>query len=236
MDKQHARTLPLQFTRTGRMTTRLGILALAGLMSLNACTTLDPYTREEKTAHATRGALIGAAGGAVIGAITGGDRLKRAAIGAGVGALAGGAVGYYMDQQELRLRQQLEGTGVSVTRMGDNIILNMPGNITFATGSSTITGNFYEVLNSVTLVLKEYDQTVVIADGHTDSTGSSQFNQTLSERRAEAVINYLIRQGIPPVRTASYGYGETHPIADNNSEAGRSANRRVELTLLPVTR
>lgn len=209
--------------------------ALYSALALPACTTLDPYTREEKTAHATRGALIGAGTGAVIGAITGGNRLKRAAIGAGVGALAGSAVGYYMDQQELKLRQQLEGSGVSVTRAGDNIILNMPGNVTFATGSATITPEFHEVLDSVTLVLEEYDKTVVIADGHTDSTGSQEYNQLLSERRSDAVVRYLANRGISPVRTASYGYGENYPVADNHSASGRSANRRVELTLMPVT-
>lgn len=219
-----------------RLTSTLTAIGLSACLLLPACTTLDPYTREEKTSHATRGALIGAGAGAAIGAITGGKRLKRAAIGAGVGALAGGAIGYYMDQQELLLRQRLESSGVSVTRHGDNIVLNMPGNVTFSTGSSTINANFYEVLDSVVLVLKEYNQTVIIADGHTDSTGSTQFNQDLSERRSHAVISYLNRQGVPAVRTASYGYGELHPIADNNTANGRALNRRVELTLMPVTR
>ncbi|MCG8465841.1 MAG: OmpA family protein [Xanthomonadales bacterium] len=234
MERQPRLSFP--FLSSPSLGSPLLALMLCGTLALPACTTLDPYTREEKTAHATRGALIGAGVGAAIGAITGGKRLKRAAIGAGVGALAGGAVGYYMDQQELALRQRLEGSGVSVTRAGENIILNMPGNVTFNTGSAAINGNFFDVLDSVAIVLEEYDQTVVIADGHTDSTGSEAFNQRLSEQRSSAVVGYLVNQGIPPIRTASYGYGESHPIADNNSASGRAANRRVELTLMPVTR
>ncbi|GAB4184450.1 MAG: OmpA family protein [Wenzhouxiangellaceae bacterium] len=211
------------------------LLILSLVLVLPACTTLDPYTREEKTSHATRGAVIGAGAGAVIGAITGGNRLKRAAIGAGIGALAGGGVGYYMDRQEMQLRQRLEGTGVSVTRSGENIILNMPGNITFATDSADLSPGFYDVLDSVALVVDEYEQTVIIADGHTDSTGSDQYNQLLSERRAEAVIRQLVNQGVNPVRAASYGYGEKYPVADNSTASGRAANRRVELTLMPLT-
>lgn len=210
-------------------------LILALVFTASACTTLDPYTREEKTSHATRGAAIGAAAGAVIGAVTGGDRLKRAAIGAGVGALAGAGVGYYMDQQEMRLRQQLEGTGVSVTRVGDNIVLNMPGNITFATDSANIAPGFYEVLDSVVLVLKEYEKTVIVVEGHTDSSGGEQYNQLLSERRADAVARFLIDSRVIPARVASYGFGESRPIADNQYADGRAANRRVELTLMPIT-
>ena len=142
------------------------ILALTTLMVIvTGCSTLDPYTREEKTSSATKGALIGAGIGAVVGLISGDDavdRRQRALIGAGVGALAGGAVGYYMDRQEARLRAELEGTGVSVTRIGDNITLNMPGNVTFATDSSNLSPAFFDVLNSVGKVLDEFDQTVVL--------------------------------------------------------------------------
>lgn len=209
------------------------VFAAAAL--LTACATTDPWTGEQRTSRAGAGAGIGAGAGAVIGAISGGDRLKRAAIGAGIGALAGGAIGHYMDRQEAALREQLRGTGVSVTRRGDDIILNMPGNVTFDFDSDALKADFYEVLNSVTLVVNEFDQTVLVVDGHTDSIGNPQYNQGLSERRANSVVRYLSAQGVAPVRMAAYGYGENYPIASNQTEAGRAQNRRVELTLMPVT-
>lgn len=214
------------------------VMALASALLLSACTTLDPYTREEKTASATKGAVAGAVTGAVIGLISGDDaveRRQRALIGAGVGALAGGSVGYYMDQQEMKLRQQLEGTGVSVTRDGDNITLNMPGNVTFATNSSDLKPEFFSVLDSVALVLKEFDKTLIEIAGHTDSTGSDQYNQALSERRAATVGRYLVGRGVLEMRVIELGLGETRPVADNATPEGRALNRRVELTLVPVT-
>jgi len=215
----------------------VSILALTAMLT-TACTTYDPYTRDAKTSKATKGAVIGAVSGAVIGAITGDDsreRRKRALIGAGVGGLTGGGIGYYMDVQEAKLREKLEGTGVSVSREGDNIVLNMPGNITFATDSSDINGNFYNVLDSVTLVLNEYNQTVVELAGHTDSTGSDSYNQELSVRRAGTVAGYLYNKGIDELRLMAIGHGERRPVADNSTDAGRQMNRRVELTLVPVT-
>ncbi|WP_428603103.1 OmpA family protein [Sedimenticola sp.] len=209
---------------------------VASTILVQACTTVDPYTREEKTSSATKGAAIGAAVGAVLGIATSGDKKKRkerALAGAGIGALAGGGVGYYMDVQEAKLRQQLENTGVSVTRSGNNIILNMPGNITFAVDRSEVNPNFLETLNSVALVLKEYKSTMIEVAGHTDSTGSDVYNQRLSEQRALAVSNVLIADGVESVRIDSVGYGETRPIASNSSTTGRQQNRRVELTLLP---
>ncbi len=137
------------------------IAAFVITILLTGCTTLDPYTREEKTSNATMGAAIGAAAGVAVGLITGdsaSERRKQALILGGVGALSGAGVGYYMDQQEMKLRQQLDGTGVSVTRTGDNITLNMPGNITFAVDSADINMSFYEILDSVALVLKEFDR------------------------------------------------------------------------------
>jgi outer membrane protein OmpA-like peptidoglycan-associated protein len=215
-------------------------LALASLIAsaifLQACTTIDPYTREEKTANATKGAAIGAAVGAVLGIATSKDKKKRkerALKGAGIGAIAGGGVGYYMDVQEAKLRQQLENTGVSVTRNGDSIILNMPGNITFEVNKSDVKPNFVEVLQSVTLVLNEYKSTMIEVAGHTDSTGSDSYNQMLSQQRAQAVSNILIQNGVQPVRVDTVGYGESRPIASNSTPAGRQQNRRVELTLLP---
>ncbi len=215
------------------------IASLAGFAVLAAgCQTLDPYTREEKTSNATKGALIGASAGVVAGLISGDDAVERrqhAMIGAGVGALAGGSVGYYMDKEEMKLRQELEGTGVSVTRDGDNITLNLPGNVTFATNSADLNAGFYDVLNSVGQVLSEFDKTVIEVAGHTDSTGSDVYNQTLSERRASSVAAYLRSQQVIPERLITVGLGEAHPVADNSTVDGRQANRRVELTLVPLT-
>lgn len=211
-------------------------MALAVLAA--GCQTLDPYTQEKKVSNTTKGAAIGAISGAVIGVLTGDDsreRRKRALIGAGAGALAGGAVGNYMDRQEAKLRAQLQGTGVSVTRNGNNITLNMPGNITFQTDSADLRADFFDVLNSVTLVVKEFDKTLVEVAGHTDSTGSDQYNQTLSERRANAVGQYLQSRGINSQRVLTVGGGENYPVASNDTPEGRQLNRRVELSLEPIT-
>lgn len=214
-------------------------LVAAGLATaLSGCETLDAYTQESKTSSAQRGAVIGAIAGAVIGLVSGEDavdRRQRALIGAGVGALAGGAVGYYMDKQEAKLRAELQGTGVSVTRDGDNITLNMPGNVTFASDSSDLNPAFFNVLNSVSKVLTEFDKTVVEVAGHTDSTGTDRYNHLLAERRAGSVAQYLQAQSINSQRLISVGVGEGMPIADNSSDAGRQANRRVEITMVPVT-
>jgi outer membrane protein OmpA-like peptidoglycan-associated protein len=216
---------------------RFAPVLLAALV-ISACTTLDPYTREEKTSNAAKGAAIGAAAGAAVGLITGDDsaeRKKRALILAGVGAVAGGSVGAYMDQQELKLRKELEATGVSVTRDGDNITLNMPGNVTFAVDSSDISAGFYDVLNSVAKVLNEFDKTFIEVAGHTDSSGSEQYNQQLSERRAASVSAYLRTREVSADRMITIGAGETLPIASNATAEGRQANRRVEITIVPIT-
>ena len=214
------------------------IAAMSFGLVLSGCTTLDPYTGEQRTSKASRGAAIGAVAGAVVGIATGdsaSERRKRALIGAGVGGLSGAGVGYYMDRQEAELRRQLEGTGVSVTRHGDNITLNMPGNITFGTNEATIQSNFEQVLGSVALVLKQYPKTIIEVAGHTDSTGADSYNQLLSEKRANAVAASLRRQGVQDDRMVVRGYGEQHPVADNGTPQGRAQNRRVELTLVPLT-
>lgn len=214
-------------------------VALVGLLAAG-CSTVNPYTQEKQTSKAAVGAGIGAAAGAVVGLLTGSDsreRRERALIGAGVGALSGGAVGYYMDVQEAKLRQQLQGTGVSVTRTGpdkNNITLNMPGNITFATNSSDLRPEFFGVLDSVGIVLKEYEKTLVEVAGHTDSTGADDYNQQLSQRRAQTVATYLGSRGTRQDRLITVGAGETRPIASNDTEEGRQANRRVELTIVPI--
>ena len=211
----------------------LTLAVVAAAVGLAGCQTTNPYTGEQQTSKAAKGAGIGAAAGAVVGLITGDDskeRKERALIGAGVGALAGGSVGYYMDVQEAKLRQQLQGTGVSVTRMGDNITLNMPGNITFKTDSADLNSSFFSVLDSVSLVLKEYEKTIVEVAGHTDSTGSDQYNQALSERRAQTVATYLGGKGVMQQRMITIGAGEGRPVATNDTADGRQLNRRVELT------
>jgi len=213
-------------------------LTLVTALVLGGCTTVNPYTRESQTSKATIGAASGAVGGALIGLLTGDnskERRKQALIGAGVGALAGGGIGYYMDVQEAKLRQVLEGTGVSVTRNGQNITLNMPGNITFDTASDAIQADFYEVLDSVALVLNKYPKTTVDVVGHTDSVGEAGYNQMLSEQRAGAVAKYLSGQKVLATRLLVQGRGENQPVATNNTEAGRKQNRRVEIVIVPLT-
>jgi outer membrane protein OmpA-like peptidoglycan-associated protein len=210
-----------------------GILALVTLAGFLGCSTTNPTTGEGEYSKTAKGAGLGALAGAAIGALAGGG--KGALIGAGIGALAGGAAGNYMDRQEDKLRAQLSGTGVSVTRQGDNLILNMPGDVTFAVDSSDIKPNFYEVLRSVALVLGEYEKTTIHISGFTDSTGTFQHNFQLSERRAQSVGAFLKSQGIHDARIYTLGKGPENPIAPNDSAEGRQANRRVELMLVPYT-
>lgn len=213
---------------------RLGIAVLA--FSLSACTTLDPYTGEKGVGNSAKGAGIGAIVGAAIGAATASknDRDKAILTGAALGAAAGGGIGYYMDKQEKALRDKLAGSGVQVQREGDNLRLIMPGNITFQTGSAQIRGNFYDVLDSVSLVLKEFKDTSILVAGHTDSVGNDNYNQGLSERRAYSVKNYLSSAGIPSGRVQAVGFGERHPVGSNSTDTGREQNRRVELELEPL--
>lgn len=201
------------------------------------CYTTDPYTGGREMNKTSKGAIIGAATGAVIGLITGDssrERRERALIGAGIGGLSGAGIGVYMDRQEAKLREQLRGTGVSVTRVGDNVTLNMPGNITFRTDSSDLNPSFFRVLDSVALVAKEFNQTLIEVAGHTDSTGSEAYNQQLSERRAGTVAEYLRTRGILADRLITVGAGEARPIASNETAEGRALNRRVELTFAPI--
>ncbi len=212
----------------------VAVIAALALVALAGCAT-DPYTGESKISKTAIGAVLGAAAGAGIGALANKrNRAKGALIGAGIGGLAGGAVGGYMDIQEAKLREQLAGTGVSVTRDGDEIVLNMPGNVTFATDSAEINSGFYKVLNSVSLVIKEFDKTIIEVTGHTDSTGSDVYNQTLSEKRAGSVGSYLAGQGIMSQRILTQGFGKQMPIADNGTADGRAENRRVELRMVPI--
>ena len=207
---------------------------LAAALALPACTTTNPYTGEEEVNKTSKGAGIGALAGIATAILVGGNR-KTLLLGAGIGALAGGGIGLYMDKQADKLRMQLQSTGVSVTRNGDSIILNMPGNVTFATNSSNISADFYKVLDSVALVLNEYEKTYVDVIGHTDSTGALQFNQTLSEARASSVARYLESQKVVSQRIITRGAGPSSPIASNDTPEGRAFNRRVEIVLTPLT-
>lgn len=182
-----------------------------------------------------KGATIGAVAGALLGKGTGDHDKSRYVWGAAVGALAGSAIGNYMDKQEQEFRDELSGSGVQVIREGDNLRLQMPGNITFATDSASISQNFYPVLNDVAKVLQKYEKTTMMVEGHTDSTGSAEHNQQLSLNRAMSVRNYLVGNGIDQRRLTTYGYGESQPIADNNTASGREQNRRVELKIIPNT-
>jgi outer membrane protein OmpA-like peptidoglycan-associated protein len=213
----------------------IAVLAAAALVG--ACST-DPYTGQQKVSNTAGGAALGAGLGALAGMAVGGSRnAQRNAvlIGAGLGALTGGAIGATMDRNEADLRAQLQGTGVSVTRVGDQVVLNMPSDITFDTDRDAIKPAFRQVLNSVAIVLNRYQRTVVDVYGHTDSTGSDAHNNDLSQRRAMSVANYLSTQGVDPRRFAVTGFGSTRPIATNGTPEGRALNRRVEIQLSPLT-
>jgi outer membrane protein OmpA-like peptidoglycan-associated protein len=185
------------------------------------------------TTNAGKGAAIGAVAGAVLGKSTSNHKDKRLIWGAAIGAIAGAAVGDYMDKQEEAFREELLGSGIEVIREGDNIRLVMPSNITFATGQSYITSGFHTTLNDVAKVLIKFDKTLLSIEGHTDSQGSSEFNQTLSEKRAMSVRNYLTQQSIMISRLKVTGFGESMPLVDNSTEKNRSLNRRVEIQIIP---
>jgi outer membrane protein OmpA-like peptidoglycan-associated protein len=215
------------------------IACLMGATALTACTTVDPYTGQTVRSNTRTGAIAGALGGAALGFLTntnnGEQGRKNALLGAGIGALSGAAVGSYMDKQQAELRRQLADTGVTVTRQGDNIVLNMPSDVTFAVDRSDIQPQFNRVLDDVASTLNQYPATLVDVVGHADATGADAYNQSLSERRASTVASYLVGRSVLPGRIFVAGMGERQPIASNDSEAGRSQNRRVEVVLRPYT-
>jgi outer membrane protein OmpA-like peptidoglycan-associated protein len=234
------------------LTQKTLVLALAsavfasGCMSSPVYTTTEPQndsigvvTPEEAAERdkTKRGALIGAGIGAVVGAISGGDaveRRQRALVGAGVGALTGAAVGAYQDKQERQLRDSLAGTGVDVVRKGDDIVLNMPGSITFGFNSAELSPAFYSVLDKVAAVANENPSTILEVAGHTDSVGSDVYNDQLSQKRAQSVANYLMSRNVSSQRLMTVGGGERYPVASNETDAGRAQNRRVEISVMPV--
>jgi outer membrane protein OmpA-like peptidoglycan-associated protein len=211
------------------------LIAVMAALPLSACVT-NPETGNKRISKAVLGGAGGALGGYLLGDLIGGrsDRTEKI-LGAGIGAVAGAGAGYYMDQQEKKLRQQTAGTGVNVVREGDNLVLDMPSELTFAVGSANIEPNFRATLDKVASTLGQYEKTYVDVMGHTDSTGSDDFNQSLSERRASSVAGYLGSRGVQQARLATKGYGESQPVASNTTEEGRAANRRVEIRLVPVT-
>jgi outer membrane protein OmpA-like peptidoglycan-associated protein len=208
--------------------------ALVALLGTGACVT-DPNTGEQRVSRAAIGGGVGALGGYLLGDLVGGrrDRTEKI-VGAGIGALAGVAVGSYIDRQEQELRRRTAGTDIAVIRQGDDLVLRMPANVTFATGQASIDPAFRGTLDQVADVLRQYNQTYVDIYGHTDSVGSDAFNYDLSDRRAGSVRDYLAMRGVEPVRLGTRGFGETQPIADNATEDGRAQNRRVEIKIVPV--
>lgn len=211
------------------------LVALAAL-PLTACVT-DPVTGKKKISKAAIGGVGGLVGGYLLGDLVGGksDRTEKI-LGAGIGAVAGAGAGYYMDEQERKLRERTAGTGVNVVRDGDNLILDLPSDVTFPVNSYSVQPQFRGTLEKVAGTLKEYEKTYVDVLGHTDSSGSDAYNQTLSVNRAQAVANVLSGSGVQTARIATKGYGESQPKASNSDETGRAANRRVEIRLTPVTK
>ena len=216
-----------------RAPSALAAALIAGAVALAGCQG-TPFRNDDGSAtNTTKGGALGALGGAAIGAIAGGR--KGALIGLGVGALSGGAVGQYMDRQQRALDEELGDSGVTVSREGDNLRLNMPGSLTFASGSDAVQPRFDPVLRDIAAVLGQYDKTLVDVVGHTDSTGSASYNETLSKRRARSVAEALERGGVIDARVVTDGRGSSEPTATNATPTGRESNRRVEILLTPLT-
>ena len=206
-------------------------LAAVSLLGLSACVT-DPNTGERHISRTAIGGVGGAAAGYLLGGLIGGKTARI--VGAGIGGVAGGVVGYQLDQQIRELEEATAGSGVDVTETDDGFLVNLP-DVTFATGSTTITPSFQATLNEVAESLTKYPNSLIDVYGHTDSTGSESFNQDLSERRAQTVSNYITSRGVNSARIRWQGFGETMPVADNSSEEGRRLNRRVEIKIIPLT-
>jgi len=209
-------------------------LAALTLVTATACVK-DPNTGERKASRTAIGAGGGALAGLLIGSLIGGSTARI--VGAGIGGIAGGAIGYRMDQQIRELKENTAGSGIDVTESdnGQAILVNLPDGVTFDVDSSTLKPQFRTTLDEIANSLKRYPNSLIDVYGHTDSTGSDQYNQTLSERRASTVANYLITRGVAGTRIRSQGYGETMPIASNDTAEGRARNRRVEIKIVPIS-
>ncbi|TIX49209.1 OmpA family protein [Alteraurantiacibacter aquimixticola] len=208
-------------------------IAAASLLSLSACVT-DPNTGERKISRTAIGGIGGAGLGYLLGGLVGGKTARI--VGAGIGAAAGGYVGYRMDEQIRELEEATAGSGVDVTETpnGDGILVNLP-DVTFAVDSTAISPQMRNTLDGVAQSMVNYPNSLIDVMGHTDSTGSEQYNLDLSRRRAESVANFLTSRGVARARIETIGYGEQYPIADNTTEAGRAQNRRVEIRITPIT-
>ncbi|WP_288759688.1 OmpA family protein [uncultured Brevundimonas sp.] len=214
-------------------------VSIAALLGAAACTTTDPYRSGPVRNNTGTGAIAGALGGAVLGYLTntsnGEQGRKNALIGAGIGALGGAAVGQYMDRQQRAMEAELSGSGVGVARQGDNLVLRMPSDVTFATNQSSIDPRFLPVLDDVARVLQEYDRSTIDIIGHTDSSGGDAINQPLSERRASSVASELVRRGVLAERLYVAGDSSRNPVASNATPEGKAQNRRVEILIRPFT-
>jgi len=208
--------------------------AALALLSVSACVT-DPNTGQQKVSRTAIGAVGGAAAGYLLGGLIGGGTGRI--IGAGIGGIAGGAVGYQMDKQIKQLKEQTAGSGVEVTQTPDSkaILVNLPDGVTFAVDSTEISPAFQGTLDQIANSLVQYPNSLIDVYGHTDSTGSDQYNLDLSQRRADAVANYLVMRGVSRARIQTQGYGERYPIADNSTPEGRARNRRVEIKITPIS-
>lgn len=209
-------------------------IAVASLLTVSACVT-DPNTGERKVSRTAIGGAGGLLAGALLGGLIGGKTGRI--VGAGIGGVAGAAVGYTMDKQIKELKEKTEGTGVDVTTTDDGkaILVNLPDGVTFDVASYTLKPEFRATLTQVAQSMNEYPNSLIDVYGHTDSTGSDAYNQTLSENRARTVANFLISQGVSSSRIRSQGFGETMPVASNDTAEGRMKNRRVEIKIVPVT-
>lgn len=214
---------------------KLGVVAVMSItLLLASCETTNPYTGEQEMNKTSKYAGLGALGCGLVGALASnkGDKNENALKAGAACAAIGAGVGLYMDKQNDKLRAQLQGTGVQVVRQGENIQLIMP-DVSFKTDSADISSSFYAPLNSVAVVLKEYDKTNVNVIGYTDSRGSDQHNMMLSQNRAQSVVSYLMSQGVIGNRLNAVGMGKANPIGDNSTAAGQALNRRVVVTISP---
>lgn len=215
---------------------KLTTLASIGALMLTGCVT-DPETGEKRISKAAIGGIGGALGGYLLGDLIGGRNSRTEEIlGAGIGAVAGAGIGNYMDQQEKKLRERTAGTGIDVERQGDQLVLNMPGDVTFDLNSALVKSQFRSALDNVATTLSEFPSTYIDVYGHTDSKGSDTYNQGLSERRAASVADYLAGRGIQRARMATLGYGESQlKCTPETTEADYQCNRRVEIRIAPIT-
>ena len=211
------------------------IAGLSSALVLGGCVT-NPETGERGISRPAGTAAAGAGAGALLGALLGGrNNRAETIIGAGIGAIAGGAVGSYMDKQARELKQRTAGTGIEVEQRGEEIAIKLPSGIAFDTNQATVRPDMRPALDQVAKTLASYQSTYIDVTGHTDASGGDAINQPLSERRAGAVADYLQYQGVQRARMATKGYGAQFPVASNDSETGRAQNRRVEIRLTPVT-